>query len=95
MSFPAETCIFLQKNAFLAEKMAVFGGGHMAGNHRKFQEGFRAQESRTLANFHKIFGGHIAFLQHAPQKSSASKKEQVKRSGPESGPFAMGPVQFS
>ena len=25
----------------------------MAGNRRKSQEGFRAQESRTLANFHK------------------------------------------
>ena len=25
----------------------------MAGNRRKLQEGLRAQESRTLANFHK------------------------------------------
>ena len=46
MHFPAEKCTFLQKNA-------VFGG-HMAGNRRKLQEGFRAQESRTLATFHKI-----------------------------------------
>ena len=38
---------FLRKMWFL--------GRHMAGNHRKLQEGFRAQESRTLANFHKIF----------------------------------------
>ena len=27
----------------------------MAENRRKLQEGFRAQESRTLANFHKSF----------------------------------------
>ena len=27
---------------------------HMAGDRRKLQEGFKAQESRTLANFHKI-----------------------------------------
>ena len=46
MRFPAERCTFLQKNAGL--------GGHMAGNHRKSQDGCRAQESRTLANFHKI-----------------------------------------
>ena len=45
MHFPAEKCTFLQKNA-------VFRG-HVAGNRRKLQEGFRAQESRTLANFHK------------------------------------------
>ena len=35
----------------------LIGGGHMAGNRRKLQEGFRAQdraqESRALANFHK------------------------------------------
>ena len=31
----------------------------MAGNRRKLQEGFKAQESRTLANFHEI----IAILQ--------------------------------
>ena len=42
----AEKCLFPQKNAVL--------GGHIAGNHTKLQEGFRAQESRTLANFHKI-----------------------------------------
>ena len=43
MHFPAE-----QKNIFL---------GDMAGNLRKLQEGFKAQESKTLANnFHKQFG---------------------------------------
>ena len=63
--FPAERCSFLQKNALSYRKNALscrkmhfpsekctFGGGHMAGNRRKLQEGFRAQESRTLANFH-------------------------------------------
>ena len=49
MTFPEEKCTFLQKNAAF--------GGHIAGNRRKSQEGFRAQESRTLANFHKKFGG--------------------------------------
>ena len=34
-----------------------FVEGHMAGNRRKLQEGFRAQETRALANFHKRFGG--------------------------------------
>ena len=29
----------------------------MAGNRMKSREGFRAQESRTLANLHKIIGG--------------------------------------
>ena len=43
MPFPAEKYTFLQKNA-------VFGMAHG----RKPQEGFRAQESRALANFHKI-----------------------------------------
>ena len=47
MHFPAEKCTFLHKNA-------VFGW-HSTGNCRKLQEGFRAQESRTLANFHKNF----------------------------------------
>ena len=42
--FPAEECTFLQKK-----------GGHMAGNRRKLQEGFRAQESRALVNFHKMY----------------------------------------
>ena len=64
MHFPAEKCIFLQKNALSCTKMR-FSGGHMAGNRRKLQEGFRAQESRTLANFHKIaeplMGGPSAF----------------------------------
>ena len=46
MHFSAEKkCLLLQKNA-------VFGG-HVARNCRKLQEGFRAQESRTLGNFHK------------------------------------------
>ena len=62
---PTEKCTFLQKNAlscrkkhFPAEKCTLLpknasSVGHMAGNHRKLQAGFRAQESRTLANFHK------------------------------------------
>ena len=62
-----EKCTFLQNRAFffLQKKKGTFlqknaffffgGGGHMAGNLRKLQEGFRAQESRTLANFYKIF----------------------------------------
>ena len=45
MHFPEEKCGLLQK--------MQFSGGHMAGNRRKSQEVFRAQESRTLANFHK------------------------------------------
>ena len=43
--FPSEKCTFLQKN--------VAFGGHIAGNRKKSQDGFRAQESRTLANFYK------------------------------------------
>ena len=35
------------------QKDAIFGA-HMAGNRRKLQKGVRAQESRTLSNFHKI-----------------------------------------
>ena len=66
MGFPTGKCIFLQKNAFSCRKMHfpaekrtflqknVVFGRHMAGNRRKLQEGFRAQESRTQANFHKI-----------------------------------------
>ena len=46
MHFRAERCTFLQKNAVCR--------GHKVGNRKKLQEGFRAQESRTLANFHKI-----------------------------------------
>ena len=45
MHFPGDRCTFLQKHM-------VFRGGK-ARNRRKLQEGFRAQESRTLANFHK------------------------------------------
>ena len=52
MHFPTERCAFLQKNAFTCRKMR-FWGGHMARDRRKSQEGLRAQESRTLANFHK------------------------------------------
>ena len=74
MRFPTEKCTFLQKNAFPAEKCiflqknALFGG-HVAGNRRNLQEGFRAQESRTLANFHKtgerdIIGPTIIILRH-------------------------------
>ena len=49
--FPAESCNSLQKMHFPAEKCSF--RGHMAGNRRKAREGFRAQESRTIANFHK------------------------------------------
>ena len=49
LPFPTEKCPFLQKNAAL--------GGHIARNCRKSQESFRAQESRTLVNFHKTIGG--------------------------------------
>ena len=55
----AEKWVFLQKKKFLqkmhipAEKCGSRGGGHRAGNCRKLQEGCRAQESRTLHNFHK------------------------------------------
>ena len=58
MHFPTEECTFLQTNAFPSEectflqKNMVFGG-HAARNCRTLQEGFKAQESRTLANFHK------------------------------------------
>ena len=52
MHFPAENCAFLWQNAVSCRKIR-FWGGHMAGNRRRWQEGFRAQESRTLANFHK------------------------------------------
>ena len=57
MHFPIE-----KVRAFLHRKMRTFlqknvvFGGHITGNRRKSQEGFRAQESRTLANFHKNFG---------------------------------------
>ena len=66
MSFPAENKHFptekytcLPKNAFSCRKMhfpAEKCGfeGHIRGNRRRLQEGFRAQEARTLANFHKI-----------------------------------------
>ena len=54
MGFPAERGIFLQNNA-LSGRNVVFGG-HMAGNCTKLQEGFRVQEPRTLANFHKNLG---------------------------------------
>ena len=49
--FPAENADFLQKNAD--------SGGQMAGNRRKSREGFEAQESRALANFHKIDCGTL------------------------------------
>ena len=60
MHFPAEKGFSCRKMRFPEEKKrstfllenAAFGG-HIAGNLRKSQEGFRAQESRTLANFHK------------------------------------------
>ena len=46
MPFPAEKCAFLQK-------YCGFRGATSQENRRKSQEGFRAQESRTLANFSK------------------------------------------
>ena len=54
----ADKCICLQKNALSYRKMHwpaenIDFGRHMTGNRRTFQESFRAQESRTLANFHK------------------------------------------
>ena len=60
--FPKERCILLQKDAFSyrkmrfpAEKMPFPSEkcGFQVAHGRKPQEGFRAQESRTLANFHK------------------------------------------
>ena len=63
--FSCRKCFFLQKNALSCWKMPFlkknalscrkmrFSGGHIARNRRKSQEGFRAQESRTPANFHK------------------------------------------
>ena len=55
MQFPTEKCTFLQKNAFSCRKNAnsCRKMRFLAGSRRKLQEGFRAQESRTLANFHK------------------------------------------
>ena len=58
MRFPAEKCTFLEKNAAFGEPMA--------GNCRKLQDGFRAQESRTLANFYKTPVGNVRKMtQHA------------------------------
>ena len=68
MHFPAEKCTFLQKNA-------VFGG-HMARNRRKLQEGFRAQESRTLANFHKMISEFI-YLQNYESESESVIRGEV------------------
>ena len=78
MGFPAETCLFLQENAFSSQKNGLFlpkknafsckkmrfsSGGHAAENRRKSQDGFRAQESRTLEsrldNFHKTLGARL------------------------------------
>ena len=53
MYFPAEKRIFLQKMNFPAEKCGFRGG--TGRKPQELQEGFRAQESRTLANLHKIF----------------------------------------
>ena len=60
MHFPAKKKThLLQKNALSCRKMRFSGGQHIAGNRRKSQEGFRAQESRTLANFHKTVGSFL------------------------------------
>ena len=61
----AEKCTFLQRNAGL--------GGHIAGNRRKSQEGLRAQESRTPANFHKVFSAGFA-------EDEKKKRKKEKRS---------------
>ena len=76
MHFPAEKCVFFQRDALSCRKMpfpaeectflqtnAVFRG-HMAGNRRKLQEGFRAQESRALANFDKKQTACKSLLKH-------------------------------
>ena len=42
----------------------------MAGNRRKLQEGFRAQESRTIANFHKNVVVQRCFGRNARLRSS-------------------------
>ena len=76
IGFPAEKCTFLQKNALSCGKMQFpaekcsFLGVHMAENRRKVHEGFRAQESRTLANFHKktIFRANFALQTCHPKK---------------------------
>ena len=53
MHIPAEKCTFpAEKCTFPAEKW-IFLQGHIAGNRRKLQEGFRAQESWALVYFHK------------------------------------------
>ena len=49
MHFPAEKCIFLQKNALSCRKIRFSGG-----TSQEIAGGFRAQESRTRANFHKM-----------------------------------------
>ena len=53
MCFPAENACSCRKMRFPAEKCGFRGAGHRAGNCRKLQELCRAQESRTLTNFHK------------------------------------------
>ena len=77
MPFPTEKCTFLQKNALSRRKM-WWSGGHMAGNRRKFQEGFRAQESRTLANFHKIWGPLSVFWGKVWPPANASNSNDGK-----------------
>ena len=62
MHFPAEKCAFLQKNAVSCRKMPFpaekcgFHGAH-GRKLQETQEGPRAQESRTLANFHASKNG--------------------------------------
>ena len=46
----ARSC--MKEHALFLQKIAVFRG-HLAGDRMKLQEGFRAQESRALAKFHK------------------------------------------
>ena len=59
MPFPAEKCTFLHR------KMR-FSGWRMAGNRRKLQEGFRAQESRALPNCRKtiFLSDHFSHFWH-------------------------------
>ena len=81
MHFPADNRIFLQKKCIFVQKHAVLGG-HIAGNRRKLQEGFRAQESRTLANFHKIVmhlgyqGENVCFPRSAPSRELLTSVSQ-------------------
>ena len=78
-NFLQEKCFFLQKMHFPAEKMH-FSGGLMAGNRRKPREGFRAQESRTLANFHKNISGttYMEGVTMTPDPNTSAKGIEIQ-----------------